>query len=181
MLLLKRKMQNLYTIINKICYRVRANRNSPAVFEHNIRVFQAPVSWPRVFASFPGPGVFHRWLWGHWHRTCQAPLCRRPASAPAGGEMSSTHCRWRAYVALLHSTTPWFVRMVTHVHNTARPVLHASQTIPRAPLLPSWLFVSCRPVLVNICGCIPARSAELSTGNLLNFNHADEYLGIIKQ
>jgi len=34
-------------------------------------------------------------------------------------------------------------------------------------------------MLVDMCGYIPARSAELSTGNELNANHADENLVII--
>lgn len=41
--------------------------------------------------------------------------------------------------------------------------------------------VSCRLMLADMCGYIPARSAELSTGNLLNANHAEENLEIINQ
>lgn len=35
--------------------------------------------------------------------------------------------------------------------------------------------------VVGVCGYIPSRSGELSTGNLLNASHADENLEIINQ
>lgn len=65
------------------------------------------------------------------------------------------------------------------MHNTHHS-LHCIRRII-SKVVPSWLCVSCGLMLEDMCGYIPAKSAELSTGNLLNANHADENLEIINQ
>uniref|UniRef100_A0A4W6BXP2 Cytokine like 1 n=1 Tax=Lates calcarifer TaxID=8187 RepID=A0A4W6BXP2_LATCA len=72
MVLLKRKVQNLYTIITRICYRVRTSQKSALFFDRGIPVFMPErldrmtvfVFYYLFFCLFvfflAGPGVFHR-------------------------------------------------------------------------------------------------------------------------
>lgn len=96
--LLKRKVQNLYTIITRICYRVRPSKLSALVFCFLFSGFKMPAS-----VCLAGPGVFHRWLRGYWYWTQHTSLRRGQASAAAGGEMSNTQSRWQTLcIGLLH-------------------------------------------------------------------------------
>lgn len=122
-----------------------------------------------------GPGVFHKRLWGDRHRTQLAPLCRGQTPAAARGEMSNTGSRnpsiWYAHKKITALKPPQHTDLCqTHPEAAPAELVH---------VLPHWIHISY--MLVDMCGCIPARSAELSTGNLLNANHTEETLKIINQ
>lgn len=88
MMVLKRKIQNLYTIITRICYQVRTSKTSALffLFSHEVLVVRGE-QFMHLSVWFAGLGVFHRRLWGHWYWTQYTSLCRGQASAAARREM----------------------------------------------------------------------------------------------
>lgn len=103
MMLLKRKVQNLYTIITRLCYRVRTSHMSAA------SLCASPCVHVCVCVCVAGPGVFNGRLWGHWYWTRHSSLRRGQASAVEGGKMSRIGSLQHTY---------------THTHSTHRACPH---------------------------------------------------------
>lgn len=133
MVLLKRKIQNLYTIITRLCYRVSSSELSALHLKFLILNLEELMPAPVCVLS-AGPGVFHRRLRSHRHREQQPSLCRGQTSAAGGGEMSSAQNRWQASADLLQSTkhtlyAGWQSMLITHSYTHTHHSLHCVRCI----------------------------------------------------